>query len=693
LEKKKSRLAVAFAVMALLLPGMLLISNIPTSSAAAPDNSIDYIGRVTVSGPDILVDGKKPNHQFYGVVDTTALAFAIETYIDGNRNVAGWTSVFNAPDTGTHVPVTPNDTPDAFWNQYFAQMKHYGVNLVRIGAGDTWGTEHQYDAWKNHRQEYFDMLHTMSYYAQAHGVWLCFVVAGAQEYPTYHYYGSGSVFDPSSSAFANYVEYSKSTMVELENENAIAMYDLFNEPDHNNINSNYWHGDKVRYNQWSLAVDKATAGVSTHPRTLGVAGFGNLFGMTQQDFNLSTGQAGFEILHRHYYGSNTDKTNFELPEQWADAVGKPLFWGELANNGPYPLVKYDFGEKAIWSAGGQAITSMVLTGTPNYPYTGGVLGKDVPAKPSNWKGDYNGPSVASSKKLDFTSSPSKENKVGSPYEYKITGNMKASIDVDTDASFLLFDSDESVIRGIPGAPGNYKITVIMQADGQEVKQEYTLSIADAPEIGTATINAQEISKGEYRFTYDAQLTNGPVRSVEWDFGDGSKSSEESPVHTFAEGEYLVTLTITGENGSVMSTTYGLDTADPVPGAKPGQSIAGAVGWGTTNSALMVVGLVCASIVGLVGYYTVNRGGRYSYRRAENVKFPDPRSIVQTGIETVRLLKGMNYPDRKLMKELCLYLLKMTRDKGFELVLLVKEQALESFKLVKDTVAKHLRPRK
>jgi hypothetical protein len=679
------------AVMALLLPGLLLVSNIPTSSAAAPD--IPEIGRVTVSGTDILVDGKRPNHQFYGVVDTTALAFAIEAYIYGNRNVAGWTSVFNAPDTGKHVPVTPNDTPDAFWNQYFAQMKHYGVNLVRIGAGDSWGTEHQYKAWKNYQDEYFDLLHSMSYYAQANGVWLCFVLAGAQEYPTYHYYGTGSVFDPSSSAFANYIEYSRSTMVELENENAIAMYDMFNEPDHNNVNTYYWHGNKVQYNQWSKAVDASTAGVSGHPRTLGVAGFGNLFGMTKRDFDLATGDAGFEILHRHYYGSNADPTNFALPEEWAKDAGKPLLWGELANNGPYPLIRYDYGEKAIWKAGGQAITSMVLTGTPGYPYYGGVSGAQVAPRPSDWKGDHS--SSAAALALDFTSTPSKTDKVGSRYEYKVTGNKKATIDVDTNASFLLFDKRDEVIRGIPGTAGTYAVRVTMEADGQKVQQEYELVIEADPEKGTAEIVAIELGANRYSFSYRADLGDGPVSSSHWDFGDGTTSSEPAPVHAFPEGEHLVTLTLTGENGTMLNTTYGVDDSkeSAAPGAGSGQSIAGAVGWGTTSSALMVVGLVCASVIGIAGYLSVSRGGGHSYRHHKSVRFPDPRTAVGFGKTTLMLLKEMNYPDRKLIRDLCLYLLKQVRTRGFSLVISVKDQALDGFRLIMDTAAKHLRPRK
>ncbi|MDW5562912.1 MAG: hypothetical protein SA339_06755 [Methanomassiliicoccus sp.] len=365
------KIAVAMAALALLVPGVLLLEGSTTAAAAATTDP--SLGRVGVSGENFTIDGNITDEKFFGVDDTTALAFAIEAYINGNRDVAGWTSVFNSPDTGTHVPVAPNDSPDTFWNQYFAQMEYYGVNLVRIGPGDAWGTQLSYDAWMDHRDQYNELLHTMCHYAEAHGVYLAFVIAGSQEYPTFTYYGSGTVFDPSSEGFANFVEFAKANMVELEKENSVAMYDMYNEPDHNLVDANYWHGDKVRFNAWENAVADATKNVSTHPRTMGVAGFGNLFGMNQEDFNLSTGNGGFEILHRHYYGSNSDTANFALPEEWAHAAGKPLYWGELADNGVYPLVRYDFGEKAIWSAGGQAITSMVLTGTPNYPYTGGAL--------------------------------------------------------------------------------------------------------------------------------------------------------------------------------------------------------------------------------------------------------------------------------------------------------------------------------
>ena len=367
-----AKTAAVLVMLGLLLPGALIMHDMPAASASPS------LGRVSVSGTNILVDGSVPSEKFFGVDDTTALQFAIMTYINGESGVRGWSSVFNTPDTPNYVrsPVVPNDTPENFWHQYFALLQYYDCNLVRIGCGDTWGTGLQYDAWLNHHDAYISLLRTMCEQAEAHGVWVTLVLAGSQEYPTFQFGGSGSVFDPSSSAFSRYASYCRDVMAELENESAICWYDLFNEPDHNYVARDYWQGDKMRFHNWAKAAVAATDGASSHPRTMGVAALGTLFDWNKADFDLAVGKTGVEILHVHYYGSNYDANNFNLPESWARQNGKPLFWGELAYNDVYPIVRYDFAEQAIWNAGGQAIASMVLTGTPGYPYGGGSLVDD-----------------------------------------------------------------------------------------------------------------------------------------------------------------------------------------------------------------------------------------------------------------------------------------------------------------------------
>ena len=355
-------------VLALLLPGVIIASEAQTASATTVS------GRVTVSGTDILIDGEVPEEKFFGVVDTTALQYAIMAYVNGDKTVAGRNSVFSGPDTSANGgKISQNATAEEFWHQYFALLNYYGCNLVRIGAGDTWGTQLQYEAWADHRDSYISLLKTMCNEAMEHGVWICLVLAGSQEYPTYQFRSSGSVFDTSSSAYSNYITYCNDMMLLLESENAIAMYDMFNEPDHNNCNTNYWQGNKQAFSNWASSVAEDTKNISTHPRTMGVAGLGTLFGWSKEDFALATGEVGFEIAHRHYYASARDTNLFSEPEEWSRSYGLPLLWGELADNSVYPLIRHTHGEQAIWNAGGQAITSMVLTGTSGYPYTGGTL--------------------------------------------------------------------------------------------------------------------------------------------------------------------------------------------------------------------------------------------------------------------------------------------------------------------------------
>jgi hypothetical protein len=373
MRKWLSKMAALLSVLVLVLSGVTLISTMPTASAAPT------YGTVSVQGTNILVDGQTPANKFFGVVDTTALQFAVLTYIDGQTQFAGKTSVFNGPDTGDYSAVSPNDTPAKFFDRYFALLAYYHCNLVRIGAGDSWGTGIMYDAWVNHHDAFVSLLLTMEAAAEAHDVWVVLVLAGAAEYPTYTFGGSGSVFNSATSAYHNYISYCRGVMASLTGLKGIAWYDVYNEPDHNACYANYWmnNGNKVAFHAWACSVADDTAGASSHPRSMGVAGLGSMFGWGQSDFDLCTGTVPFEIASRHYYASATGPSNtylFSNPESWAKADGRPLYWGELGDNSVYPLIRYTFAEQAIFENGGQAITSMVLTGTAGYPLAAGGVG-------------------------------------------------------------------------------------------------------------------------------------------------------------------------------------------------------------------------------------------------------------------------------------------------------------------------------
>jgi hypothetical protein len=273
-----------------------------------------------------------------------------------------------------------HETADQTFSQYFAISASYNMNLVRIGPQDEWASQKMYEAWLNHNAAFDTLLHTMCDAAERRGVWLCLTLAGTAAVAAYSFGGSGSPFDTSSTAYAHYIAYCNDVMDELEDENAIAMYDMWNEPDHDWQYANYWnsHGGKTGFRTWASAVANATASASTHPRTMGVAGLGSMFAWGQSDFNLATGYPGFEIAHRHYYATAQDTYLFMDPEDWAYDAGKPLYWGELAYNAGNVLTRWDFAENTIMAAGGQAIAPMVLTGTDDYPYTGGLI-----AEPEN----------------------------------------------------------------------------------------------------------------------------------------------------------------------------------------------------------------------------------------------------------------------------------------------------------------------
>ncbi len=60
--------------------------------------------------------------------------------------------------------------------------------------------------------------------------------------------------------------------------------------------------------------------------------------------------------------------------------------------------------------------------------------------------------------------------------------------------------------------------------------------------------------------------DGSIASIEWDFGDGTKSTEPNPIHTYSEpGVYEVTLTIIDDHGAIaQDTSITIDIKAPEP---------------------------------------------------------------------------------------------------------------------------------
>jgi serine protease len=107
-------------------------------------------------------------------------------------------------------------------------------------------------------------------------------------------------------------------------------------------------------------------------------------------------------------------------------------------------------------------------------------------------------------------------------------------------------------------------------NGEVATGDWTLSVADNAAADTGTLNNWVLtitgigealpSAPEASFSYEADgLTatftdsssdrNDDMVSWDWNFGDGAMSSDQNPVHTFAEtGNYDVTLTVTDSEG-------------------------------------------------------------------------------------------------------------------------------------------------
>ena len=87
-------------------------------------------------------------------------------------------------------------------------------------------------------------------------------------------------------------------------------------------------------------------------------------------------------------------------------------------------------------------------------------------------------------------------------------------------------------------------TAAPNAQGQDSDEEYELDvIAEAePDEGAPPLKVQ--------FTASVEEDEGGPWKFEWDFGDGQKSADQNPVHTYDKvGEYTATLTVTDQKNN------------------------------------------------------------------------------------------------------------------------------------------------
>lgn len=122
-------------------------------------------------------------------------------------------------------------------------------------------------------------------------------------------------------------------------------------------------------------------------------------------------------------------------------------------------------------------------------------------------------------------------------------------------------------------------------NGESTKGDWVLSVVDSAADDTGTLNNWSVTftatgdalpaapKAGFNYQVDGLTTtftdtssdrNNDIASWSWDFGDGSTSTEQNPVHNFAQtGQYDVTLTVTDSEGLTSSKTMSISVSSTV----------------------------------------------------------------------------------------------------------------------------------
>ena len=82
-------------------------------------------------------------------------------------------------------------------------------------------------------------------------------------------------------------------------------------------------------------------------------------------------------------------------------------------------------------------------------------------------------------------------------------------------------------------------------------------------IYPVAVNSELVVWESAVFAYnDMYFTGGNVKSVSWDFGDGTASAETTPSHAFAAtGTYTVTITVTYTNNTTESGSVEINVVE------------------------------------------------------------------------------------------------------------------------------------
>ncbi|MDD1768156.1 MAG: PKD domain-containing protein [Methanomassiliicoccales archaeon] len=117
--------------------------------------------------------------------------------------------------------------------------------------------------------------------------------------------------------------------------------------------------------------------------------------------------------------------------------------------------------------------------------------------------------------------------------------------------------------------GEYGVVLTVRDDESvENSVSETIIVENRPPVVSFSYSPDFPAVGEVvQFSDDSVDTDGLIVSWEWDFGDGSTSSEADPSHAFAsKGVYSVTLVVKDDDGAISTLTKRVPAGDEMPQA-------------------------------------------------------------------------------------------------------------------------------
>jgi hypothetical protein len=351
-------------------------------------------GFIYSSGTRMMLDGSPI--QLFGVDETTAFFYTVWGGADLGKNM-------NFP-SGPNTKILGVTTIDQFWREYFRYFLHYQQvgspypNLLRIAVAYDFGAEDSYNEWNNNRDHYYEVFDRMIYWAERAGV---YIVPSVMHQPNILSRGIDEYYDITSTRYAHLLEYVRAMMQEYDDEPQIAMWDIFNEPDIN-VDENYnpiayWEdhgGFEGGYLPWAQGLlNEVTPYSTNHLVTLGHAmtSFETVFPSspleerTQPWFNAFSDLNGLDVAHVHWYATDEVESVLDQVRDWAEALGKPFYAGEVGYNaqsppGHWPWLVDGWLSRTIgpvcdmswWDSGKGPYADYPYTGAlPDYPPEGG----------------------------------------------------------------------------------------------------------------------------------------------------------------------------------------------------------------------------------------------------------------------------------------------------------------------------------